>query len=177
MIEVLEVYPVPPPEFCARLHAYDRDLCLNWDPTHKVWAIWHKDPYDGSMNHVMNVVDPNGYAAPLDGRVFQILDRNRYFAKHPEELSEKVVGKVEEDIQKAEATIHDNFKYVARDTTLKRKWAEVVDTFKKIDWNEWTKPKPLKDPNTGEYLKNVSGEVIKFKPHASIQEDKRKPVI
>lgn len=149
----MEVRPVPDTEFCKKLYALDPDLFLNWDPACGRWSVWHKDPYDGSINHVVNVMDPNGAYRPLDDRVIQIIHRNRWYAQHPEELKKVLLTDPEEEQKKSDQRTKDNIKLLEKDKAFKREWDKTIDKVKQIPWAEWTTPKKIEtmvNEETGE---------------------------
>lgn len=148
----MEIYPIPSSDFCQKLHRYDPSLSLNWDHHHGVWSIWCIDPYTGSRDHVMNVVEDDGTYRELDDRVFMILERNQYYARHPDELIKKVVDPIEEERKKADAKDREEVKYLAKDKTLNRMFQETVEKARSISWDEWATPKKFKTEEGSELV-------------------------
>jgi len=140
----MEILPTPSALFCERLHRFDPSLSLNWDQHHGVWSIWSIDPYTGQRDHVMNVVEDDGSYRELDNRVFMILERNRYYASHPEELIKKFVDPIEEERKKADEKDRDNIRHLAADKTLNRMFQETVEKARSIPWEKWATPKKFK---------------------------------
>lgn len=169
-IEQLAVYPTPSQEFCKRLREFDSSLQLNWDPAHGVWAIWCNDPVQG-LSHVMNVVNSDGSYRPLDERVFQILNRNRHYAKNPKKLEKLICDEVISDRERQQKFVHDEMKHFAKDRALKRQFGNLVEEARSISWKEWQKECVLHDRD-GKPLS------IKYQPHHSLFEDGgKKPAV
>lgn len=169
-----EIYPVPSSDFCKRLYEYDQNLQLNWDPAHRVWSIWFRDPYTAQVSHVMNVIEHDGGYRPLDERVFHTLKANRYFSENPEELAKKLIDPIIEDRERQQKFVHEELGHLAKDRTLNKKFDEVVDKARSVSWKEWLKPIHMRDEN-GMILFNYKGEPIIYNPHRTLVESPKKP--
>lgn len=169
MIEA-KILPVPPADFLRRLYEYDRNLQLNFDPTHGVWAIWCKDPISGRLDHVMSVVEPNGSFRPLDERVFLQLRANRYYQQNPDELKKVLIDDLLTKRENDQKFVHDEMKHVAKDKSLKKRFEKVRDLAGSVPWDEWKKPFVLHD-KAGNVLHNAKGNAIMYKPDKSFFEN------
>jgi hypothetical protein len=165
-----EILPVPPSDFCRRLHGFDPELQINWDGGHKVWSIWHRNSTTGEISHVMNIINADGSFRELDERVFAQLRANRYFAQHPDELEEVLVDSISEKSDRDEAFIHDEMKHLSKDRYLNRKFKEIVENARGINWRDWMSPKALRDSG-GNVLYNAKGEAVFYKPHSTLFEN------
>ncbi len=143
----MEFLPVPDPEFCRRLREFDPSLQLNFDPAHGVWAIWCKDPYTGSIDHVMSVVNHDGSYRELDGHVFNVLRMNRFYQQHPELLTNKVVDSLENDLEKSENRSKENARLLSKDKTLQNEFDAIVDRLRAVPLSDFLRPVVAKDLN------------------------------
>ena len=167
----MEIYPTPPPSFCKKLHEFDRDLRLNWDPNHRVWAIWHDNKATGKVEHIMNVVEPDGSYRPLDDRAFRILTKNAWYVNHPKELEKDIVDKPMEDRIRQEASVKDDLRHLAKDKSLKRRFDETVEKARSVPWDAWTKEQTLSK------MIGADGKPMVYTPHTSITDDPSKPIV
>ena len=164
----LEVFPVPPSEFCKRLHEFEPGLQLNWDKSQGCWSIWYKNPSTGERSHVMNVIENDGSYRPLDERTFQILRMNRFYAANPDIAVKKILT-VEEDQARERKHVHEELGHLAKDKSLQKKWQEIRDMAGSISWKEWRKTRKLHDAN-GNVLRNADGKPVYYRPHSSLKE-------
>lgn len=130
------ILPMPPSDFCKRLHEFDHRLQLNWDRQHGAWGIWCKED-DGSISHVMSVVEPNGGFRPLDERVFKILRANRHFAQHPDELEKILIDRLLLDVERQERAVHDEMKYISCNKTFRKEFDKIIEDIKAIPEEDW----------------------------------------
>ena len=161
------VEPVPSAEFCRKLYRFDPDLRLTWDNTQGCWQIWYMDQKTRMVNHVMNVVENDGRFRPLDDRVFQILQMNRYYAEHPEELAKVIVDDPEAARVADRRRIEDDLRHVAKDSALRKQFEKLRETLSTLDLSELTTSRPLYDVN-GRPLRNADGGVVQYTPHKSL---------
>lgn len=164
----LEIVPIPPSEFCKRLHEFEPGLELNWDRGHGVWSIWYRNPSTGERSHVMNVIENDGSYRPLDGRVFQILTMNRYYAANPDIAFKKIVT-IEEDQAREKKFVHDELKHLAQDKSLQAHWQKIRDMAGSVSWKDWRRKHKLHD-NKGNVLRGADGKPIYYRPHVSLTE-------
>lgn len=170
------IYPSPDEEFCKRLSSFDPYLQLNWDPKAQVWSIWCREE-DGSISHVMNVVNEDGSFRPLDDRVFKILRANKYFAQNPRELEQHLVDGIEDHREKQQKFSHDEIRHLSKDKSLQRTFKEAVETARSVPWKEWLQKKVLHD-GKGNVLMNHDGTPIHYVPSTSVLETKgKKPTL
>ena len=132
-----EVYPVPPEDFCKKLFQFDRNLQLNFDPGQGVWSVWHRHPDTGEFTHVMNVVEDDGSYRPLDGRVFLVLERNRFFANNPDELEKVLCDDLESEMDRQKRAVHDDVKHLSKDRSLKKEFLRIKDLAGSISQRDW----------------------------------------
>lgn len=156
----MEVYPLPPPDFCKKLYELDPNLSLNWDPSHEVWSVWCKNPDNGGFEHVMNVVEPDGSYRPLDDRSLKIIKMNRYYAQRPEELEKILVDSIEEENERAEQRKLENAKYLNKDKALNRRWNNLIELARSVPWEDWATPKEFK---------TRTGDTLTWMPDVSIR--------
>ncbi len=167
----MDFYPVPDPEFCKKLYNFDKMLQLNFDSAQGVWSIWERSPYDGSISHVMNVVEDDGTYAPLDDRVFKKLRVNRYYSKHRDKLVELLVDKPQREAEKREAAAKIDIEHLCKDMSLKKQFNKFVEKIKSVDKSEWMTPKKLKDLKTNQDILTADGKPVMYVPHKSLLED------
>lgn len=156
----MEIYPIPPSDFCKRLYELDPNLSLNWDPSHGVWSIWYNDRYTGLRDHVMNVMEPDGSYRPLDERTIKIIKMNHYYAQHPDELIKAVIDPIEQERVRADAKDEDNARHFGNDSSLKKHWDKVVEMARSVPWEQWATPREFQ---------TRTGETLTWMPDASIR--------
>lgn len=177
------VTPEPPQDFCKRLAEYDPSLFLRWHKTHQVWSVWCRDPYTGSVDHIMNVVNDDGSFRPLDERVFMTLRANRFYAENPKLLEKKLCDDLLQDIESRRKKVRDNLKVLSKDKALQKQFCNVMEKLRGMDWNEWKKPVYVKDRN-GKivFSRDVdrNGNPIplyRYKPDSEVLKMKHKPTM
>ena len=167
----MELLPVPPADFCRRLYQFDKYLQLNFHAGQGCWQILRRDADTGQIDHVMNVVNPDGSFRELDERTFEILRRNRYYAENPSELIDKVVNQIERDVERDKKRCAAERQHMAKDKSLKKQWDNVVELAKSISWRDWLKPQ-------GEKFIDKNGKVRHvYEPDKTVLVDPRKPTI
>ena len=171
MVETLEVYPVPPKDFCRKLYRIDPNLHLNFDTVQKVWHIWCKDPYNGTMDHVMAVVEPDGSYRPLDNRAIDQLIRNRYYQQNPDLLIKLLLDDPEFDDQKRLSSAHDNVRHLSKDSALRRRFESFQEQARLTPISNFMKPKIIHGPDGKPvtYVDPKTGieKPVWYKPHSS----------
>lgn len=172
----MHCYPVPSPEFCRQLRAFDPNLQLNFDPAHGVWAIWCKDPYSGALDHVMNVVNADGSYRELDGHVFQVLRMNRFYQQNPHLLVKNLFDDFEEKQKRAEERSKKNAQYLAQDQSLKREFDQIVERLRAVPLEDFLKPVVAKDKDGNPIRLNqnpdgTGGEMLfRYKPDSDLMQ-------
>lgn len=116
----------------------------------------------------MSVVENDGAYRPLDGRVFKILEMNRYYAANPDVAVEKILT-VEKDQAQQKKFVHEELGHLAKDKSLNRKWEEIRQMAGSVSWKEWRKKHKLHDAD-GNALKNADGKQVYYRPHSSLKE-------
>lgn len=157
----MKVYPFPPLDFVKRLQTLDPDLFLNWDPVNEHWSVWHRNRDYNRVDHVLNVIEPDGKFRPLDERTIEMIRANGFYAQHPDLLIKKLIDEPEEELKKSEKSQHDNVLHFAKDRTLQKEWDDTIERMRSMPWSAWNKEKVLEkvvDPKTGKL------RVIKYKP-------------
>ncbi len=161
------IRPVPPASFCKKLYHYDKDLRITWCTHVKAWQIWFCDPDTQELSHVMNVVEPDGTARDLDDRVFVILDKNKYYAQHPEEMQADFVDAFTTEVSKDQLNRIEDLKHLSKDRALKRQFEKIREMASRIDKNELTTSRYLKNLD-GTPALGIDGKPVMYVPHESL---------
>lgn len=163
----MDVYPVPPSDFCRQLRELDPNLQLNWDPVQGVWQIWHKREFAKDRDFVMSVVNSDGSYRPLDDRTMHALKMNRFYAENPKLLEKIFYYDPLERQQKLDEIEREDSRVMAKDPFLKKKFQNLKELAASVPRKEWSSEKLLKGKD-GKPLLNQFGEPIKYRPHASL---------
>lgn len=131
-----DVVPTPPKDFVEALHRFDDNLSVAWSRAQRLWTIFRRDEATDRTDHVLNVCEDDGSYRPLDGRTFEILRRNRWYAGNLEQFEKDTVGALEDKLRSAALREARDMENMNRDRVGQRKFKEIVDRLRSVPFEK-----------------------------------------